>query len=75
MRNLSILAVLASMAIAVPALAQNGNSANTRREMNGHLAMSSHMNMRHNDGQRQHALGSMRHPTVGNTANQRVNGG
>jgi hypothetical protein len=79
MRIHYILAAVASMAIAAPAFAQsttNSNfSASAGTAMDNHPAMTNHTMMHQGDGQRHHALGAMRHPTVGNTANQRVNGG
>ena len=79
MRTLFVISAFASMAIADPAMAQsalNGDySANNRATMYGRSPMSNHAMMRHSDAQHQHAFGSMRHPTVGKIANQRVNGG
>ena len=79
MRTTPLVIAFVSLAIAGPALAQsalNTNySANNGAAMYDHSATNGDAMMRHSNGQRKHALGSMRHPTVGNTANQRVNGG
>ena len=74
MRTFSMFALVASMAIAAPSLAQSVTdySASNGTTMDSHR---NHTIMHRSSGPRQHALGSMRHPTVGNTANQRVNGG
>ena len=79
MRTIPLVIAFVSLAIAGPALAQstlNTNySANNGAAMYDHAATNRNAMMRHSNGHRQHALGSMRRPTVGNTANQRVNGG
>lgn len=78
MRTLIILAAVASLSSAAPALAQSVNgdySANNGSTAYNHSAMSNHAAMHRSHERHDHALGSVRHPTVGNTANQRVNGG
>ena len=79
MRTIPLLTAFVSLVIAGPALAQstlnNKYSANNGAAMYDHSAPNGNAVMRHSNVQRRHGLGSMRHPTVGNTANQRVNGG
>ncbi len=74
MRVFSIFAVVASVAVAAPAFAQSATDYSASNDM----TMGSHRNhamMQPVGKPRHHPLGAMRHPTVGNTANQRVNGG
>ena len=77
MRNFKLACALVLFTSAGPALAQSAVNGDYRAydgaSAYGHnMSGASHM-MRHGD--RHHVMGSMRHPTVGNTANQRVNGG
>jgi len=79
MRSTIILTALTVLTMDGSALAQSGKNADYSAGAGGSMydrpMMSNHMTIYSQHGPRTHALGSMRHPTVGNIANQRVNGG
>ncbi len=71
MRNLLIVAA-AALALSGPAFAETNGSSPTKPMMSRHSPM--HAAMQHQQPNNK-GLGSIRNPTVGNTANQRINGG
>ena len=79
MRSLTALTITALLTLACPAFAQsmNGGSNPTDAGMseNHRAGVGRTASVHGNYGRRQQALGPMHHPTVGHTANQRVNGG
>jgi len=79
MRSLTALTIAGLLTVACPAFAQsiNGsyNPADAWMTASHHDGMMQSKSMRSSYGRRQHPLGSLHHPTVGHTANQRVNGG
>ena len=79
MRFQILLTALAVLMMVGSALSQSGMSADPTTHVGGMMnhrpTFSDHLSRDRRYGPRLHAFGAMRSPTVGDIANQRVNGG